>query len=163
ASKTPMRAGCFPPTCLSSACRLASNQGNRAGRNQMIALQTSPPAPPQPKTPDGVEPPAPRVSPTPATNGNAAHRAVNLASFPADPAAIGLLPRSIAERLKIVPLQRRGDQLMVAMTDTTNVHTIDEVQRISGCRIGAVAAGAVEIEMAIARLYNTPAEPARTE
>src|SRR5437588_7342178 len=78
----------------------------------------------------------------PAANGAAAP--LNLGTLVPDPAALAALPRALAERLRVVPLQRRGDVLAVAMADPNDVHTIDEVARVTRCRIAPVAAGAAE-------------------
>jgi type IV pilus assembly protein PilB len=109
-----------------------------------------PPPGPVPLTADG------------AATANGARRGRPLGAVPPEPGALAAVPRAVAERLRIVPLERRGDILLVAMADTTDVHTVDELARISGCRIAAQAASSGDIQLAIARLYGSagPAAPA---
>ena len=76
---------------------------------------------------------------TRSSNGNGAtgngHAAVDLATAAPDLQTLALVPRAVAERLRLVPVERRGDVLVVAMADPGDVHTIDDVARMAGCRI----------------------------
>src|SRR5206468_1305610 len=54
---------------------------------------------------------------------------VNLATVSPDVAALHLVPRVVAERFRLVPMERRGDSLTVAMVDPGDVITIDEIAR----------------------------------
>src|SRR5262245_65215803 len=77
---------------------------------------------------------------------NGARRACPLAA--PDPDALAAVPRPVAQRLQILPLERRGDLLAVAMTDPGDVHAIDELARHTGCRLTPAAAAPSEIHMA---------------
>src|SRR5262245_62659777 len=84
-------------------------------------------------------------------------RLLPLAAVVADQEALAAVPRAVAERLKVVPVARRVDALLVAMADTTDVHTIDELARLSRCRIAAQAAAPNDIQLAILRFYGSAA------
>src|SRR2546425_779111 len=79
---------------------------------------------------------------------------VNLATVSPDVAALHLVPRVVAERFRLVPLERRADSLTVAMVDTGDVITIDEIARLAGGRVIPVAASPTDIQAAISRLYT---------
>jgi type IV pilus assembly protein PilB len=97
--------------------------------------------------PAAQPPPAAPAAPT-------AAGAVNLATVRADPLALSLIPRVVADRYRLVPLERQGDVLTVAMTDPGDVYLIDELARLAGCRVVPVAANPSDIQSAISRLYT---------
>jgi type IV pilus assembly protein PilB len=79
---------------------------------------------------------------------------VSLTSVAPDPDALALVPRSLAERFRLVPVELRGNVLTIATTDTNDVLTLDEVARIAGVRVTPVLANPTEIQSAISRLYT---------
>ncbi|NND97052.1 MAG: Flp pilus assembly complex ATPase component TadA [Pirellulaceae bacterium] len=71
-----------------------------------------------------------------------------------DPAAIHLIPRELAERLKVLPLMRVRNVLTVAMADPQDLAAIDTLARVSGCRIRPVFTLATGIERLLPRCYE---------
>src|SRR5262245_37770848 len=67
-----------------------------------------------------------------------------LAEVVPDLQALTAIPRPVAERYRVVPLEHRGDCLVVAMVDAGDILTIDELARIAGCRVRPVAAHPVD-------------------
>ncbi|MBI3910525.1 MAG: hypothetical protein HY320_06260 [Armatimonadetes bacterium] len=51
------------------------------------------------------------------------------------PNVCALLPRAAAERSRVLPPEWRGDVLSAATIDEHDVYLIDEIQRLTGCRI----------------------------
>jgi Type II secretion system (T2SS), protein E, N-terminal domain len=59
------------------------------------------------------------------------------------PAALAKVPQEIAKKLRALPLALRdqGKTLVVAMAEPQNLSQVDELDKITGCRISAVIAG----------------------
>ncbi len=62
-----------------------------------------------------------------------------------DPKAVELLPREFLEAHIVLPLFKVHDVLTVAVNEPTNVFLIDEIERISGCRVRVVCSTAKDI------------------
>ncbi|MDI7268030.1 MAG: type IV-A pilus assembly ATPase PilB [Myxococcota bacterium] len=80
--------------------------------------------------------------------------AVNLASYEIDPEVIALIPKEVAQRHKVIPVQRAGSSLIVAMADPTNLHAIDDVKFLTAYNIEPVVASEAAIQAAIDRYYE---------
>jgi len=63
-----------------------------------------------------------------------------------DPNAIEILPRDFLEEHVVLPLFKVHDTLTVAVSEPTNVFLMDELERISGCKIQVVCATAKDIK-----------------
>lgn len=63
-----------------------------------------------------------------------------------DPKAVELLPREFLEEYIVLPLFKVYDSLTVAANEPTNVFLIDEIERISGCRVQIVCATTNDIK-----------------
>ena len=57
-----------------------------------------------------------------------------------DPKVLEILPRDFLEKHIILPLFRVYDVLTVAVSEPTNVFLIDEIERLSGCKVQIVCA-----------------------
>src|SRR5256712_11628692 len=66
-----------------------------------------------------------------------------------------LLPGGTARRYALLPIQRDGDSLTVAMADPVNVHAIDHVTFITGLRVLPVVAAQGAIREAIEKYYES--------
>lgn len=63
-----------------------------------------------------------------------------------DPKAVEILPREFLEEHVILPLFKVHDTLTVAVGEPTNVFLIDEIERISGCKVQVVCATTKDIK-----------------
>jgi len=66
-----------------------------------------------------------------------------------DPKAVEILPREFLEEHVILPLFKVHDTLTVAVSEPTNVFLIDEIERISGCKVQVVCATTKDIKATI--------------
>jgi type IV pilus assembly protein PilB len=71
-----------------------------------------------------------------------------------DPEAVRLIPRDQAERFLALPLMRVRGELTVAMADPDDLAAIDNLARLSGCRIRPVFTLASGIERLLPRCYE---------
>lgn len=63
-----------------------------------------------------------------------------------DAKVLDILPREFLEEHSILPLFKVGDKLTVAVSEPTNVFLIDEIERISGCKVQIVCATTKDIK-----------------
>jgi type IV pilus assembly protein PilB len=63
-----------------------------------------------------------------------------------DPKAVEILPRDFLEAHSVLPLFKVHDVLTTAISEPTNVYLIDEIERISGCRVQVVCSTAKDIK-----------------
>jgi len=66
-----------------------------------------------------------------------------------DPKAVEMLPREFLEEHVVLPLFKVHDVLTVAVSEPTNVFLIDEIGRISGCKVQVVCATTKDIKATI--------------
>ncbi|MBI3946571.1 MAG: Flp pilus assembly complex ATPase component TadA, partial [Armatimonadetes bacterium] len=89
---------------------------------------------------------------------------VDLAKNKVSEDAVRLVKRELAQRYNLVPVQRLGQRLYVAMRDPSNVLALDDLKLVTGLQVIAAMATAGDIEEAIAKYYasepETPAEGA---
>jgi type IV pilus assembly protein PilB len=63
-----------------------------------------------------------------------------------DPKAVEILPREFLEAHIVLPLFKVHDVLTVAVSEPTNVYLIDEIERVSGCRVQVVCSTTKDIK-----------------
>jgi type IV pilus assembly protein PilB len=84
--------------------------------------------------------------------------AINLAEFEIEQEIIGLVPKDVAHRHRVVPVNRAGSSLIVAMADPSNILAIDDLKFVSGYNIEVVVASEVAIAAAIQKYYDKQAQ-----
>jgi type IV pilus assembly protein PilB len=84
--------------------------------------------------------------------------AINLAEFDIEPDVIALVTKDVALRHKVVPVNRAGNSLIVAMADPSNILAIDDLKFVTGYNIEVVVAAEVGINQAITRYYEKSSE-----
>jgi general secretion pathway protein E/type IV pilus assembly protein PilB len=68
---------------------------------------------------------------------------------------LALVPRHVARRYKIVPVQKHDNTLTVAIGDPLDVDTVDSLRYILKMNVEPVVAAKAEIEAALSRYYGT--------
>jgi len=79
---------------------------------------------------------------------------INLAEFDVDPEVIKLIPKEVSEKHQVIPVNRAGSTLIVAMADPSNIFAIDDLKFLTGYNIETVVASEAAIAAAIERYYN---------
>ncbi|PZR11397.1 MAG: type IV-A pilus assembly ATPase PilB [Archangium gephyra] len=79
--------------------------------------------------------------------------AINLKEFDVEPDIIKLVPKEVAEKHLVVPVNRAGSALIVAMCDPANIYAVDDLKFLTGYNIEAVVASEPAIREAIERYY----------
>jgi type IV pilus assembly protein PilB len=80
---------------------------------------------------------------------------INLAEFEIDPDIIKLIPREVAEKHVVIPVNRAGSSLIVAMSDPSNIYAIDDLKFVTGYNIEVVVASEAAIKSAIDKLFDS--------
>ncbi len=80
--------------------------------------------------------------------------AINLSEFEIDADVIKLIPKEVAEKHQVVPVNRAGASLIVAMSDPSNIFAIDDIKFLTGYNIEVVVAAEAAIQTAIQKYYN---------
>ena len=71
-----------------------------------------------------------------------------------DPKVLVLLPEDKARQFDVIPLDKVGDVLSVVMANPLDIATIEEIEKISNCKVATFIATKTEIEEAINRCYS---------
>jgi len=79
---------------------------------------------------------------------------INLADFEIDPEVIELIPREVSERHQVIPVNRSGSSLIVAMADPSDLHAIDDLKFLTNFNIEVVVASEAAVADAIDTYYN---------
>src|SRR5689334_12493881 len=79
---------------------------------------------------------------------------INLAEFEISLDVIQLVPAELAKRHQLLPVNRAGATLIVAMSDPSNIYAIDDLKFRTGLNIEVVVASEVAIDEAITRYYE---------
>ena len=78
---------------------------------------------------------------------------VKLSNYIFNPQLASYIPEHIARRHNVVALEKKGDKLLVAMSDPTNIVAIDDIEMTSGLKVEPRIATAQEITRAITQVY----------
>jgi type IV pilus assembly protein PilB len=79
---------------------------------------------------------------------------IKLSKIEINPNVIKLIPSSISKKYFIIPINRVGPKLTLAMADPSNIVVIDEVKFMTGFNVEPVVASETEIVDAIKRYYG---------
>jgi type IV pilus assembly protein PilB len=79
---------------------------------------------------------------------------INLSDFEIDREVIDMIPREVAERHQVIPVNRTGSSLIVAMADPSDLHAIDDLKFLTNFNIEVVVASEAAVADAIEQYYN---------
>jgi type IV pilus assembly protein PilB len=79
--------------------------------------------------------------------------AISLKDFDIDEEVLKLVPRSTAEKHQVVPVNRAGASLIVAMSDPSNIFAIDDIKFLTGYNVEVVVASEQALKEAIEKYY----------
>ncbi|MDP1919667.1 MAG: type IV-A pilus assembly ATPase PilB [Myxococcales bacterium] len=79
--------------------------------------------------------------------------AINLKEFDVDPDIIKLVPKDVAEKHLVIPVNRAGSSLIVAMCDPSNIYAVDDLKFLTGYNIEPVVTSEPALREAIEKYY----------
>ncbi len=80
---------------------------------------------------------------------------INLADFEIDPEVLKVLPKEVVSRHQVVPINKTGNTLIIAMADPSNIFAIDDVKFVSKLNVEVVVASEQAIGEAIEKYYTS--------
>jgi type IV pilus assembly protein PilB len=81
---------------------------------------------------------------------------INLDEFDIDADVVKLVPKDVCTRHGLIPVSRAGSSLIVAMSDPSNLHAVDDIKFLTGYNVEPVVAPVTAIDKAIQRYYAVP-------
>jgi type IV pilus assembly protein PilB len=82
---------------------------------------------------------------------------INLAEFEIDQNVITLVSSDVAQKYQLVPINRAGSTLIVAMADPSNIFAIDDIKFMTGYNVEVVVATEASIKATIDKYYDQSA------
>jgi len=77
-----------------------------------------------------------------------------LANYEIAPDVVATVPRSLCKQHCLVPIDKIGRSLTLAMANPLNVQALEDVEKVTGCSVQAFVSTATEIDSAINRYYE---------
>ena len=82
---------------------------------------------------------------------------INLTDFEIDASVLKLVPEDVATKHQIIPINRAGSTLIVAMADPSNIFAVDDIKFLTGYNVEVVVASEAAIRGAIDKYYDQSA------
>jgi type IV pilus assembly protein PilB len=80
---------------------------------------------------------------------------INLRHFTVDESVIKLIPSEVAQKYLVLPVNRTGATLTIALADPTNVFAMDDIKFMTGYNVEPVVASELAIREAIEEYYGS--------
>ncbi len=80
---------------------------------------------------------------------------INLGEIELDPDVLKLIPKEVVSRHQVIPVNRSGNTLIVAMADPSNIFAVDDIKFITKFNIEVVVSSEQAIADAIEKYYST--------
>ena len=81
---------------------------------------------------------------------------IDLDSFEIDANVIKIVPAEVARKYVVLPVNKTGATLTIAMGDPTNVFAMDDIKFMTGYNVEPVVASEASLRKAIEKHYGTP-------
>jgi type IV pilus assembly protein PilB len=82
---------------------------------------------------------------------------INLAELEVDHSVIKIIPADVAQKYQIIPVNRAGSTLIVAMSDPSNIFAVDDIKFMTGYNVEVVVASEAALKSAIDKFYDQSA------
>ena len=79
---------------------------------------------------------------------------INLSHFEIDPNVLKLVAPEVARKYNILPVNKTGATITIAMADPTNVFAMDDIKFMTGYNVEPVVASEIALQLAIDRHYG---------
>jgi len=79
---------------------------------------------------------------------------INLNHFEIDPNVLKLVPADVARKYNVLPVNKTGATLTIAMSDPTNVFAMDDIKFMTGYNVEPVVASEMALQTAIDNAYG---------
>ena len=79
---------------------------------------------------------------------------LTLKNYDVSPEITGIIPSKLARQYLLVPIDKIGSNLTLAMSNPLNMQAISDVELLSGCSVQAFVSTSSDIKMAIDKYYK---------
>ncbi|MGE5197821.1 MAG: hypothetical protein ACM3IL_04880 [Deltaproteobacteria bacterium] len=77
-----------------------------------------------------------------------------LGNYEINPEVTGIVPGRVARQYMLIPIDKIGNNLTIAMSNPLNVQAIEDIELISGCTVQTFVSTSSDIKMAISKYYK---------
>ncbi|MDD5653037.1 MAG: hypothetical protein PHT31_02600 [Candidatus Omnitrophica bacterium] len=77
-----------------------------------------------------------------------------LANYEINPEVIGLIPGRVAKQFLLIPIDKIGNNLTIAMSNPLNVQAIEDVEMTTGCTVQTFVSTSSDVKRAIQKYYK---------
>lgn len=77
-----------------------------------------------------------------------------LANYEINPEAVGLVPENVARQYCLIPIDKIGDTLTIAIANPLNMQAIEDIEYITKCSIQIFVSTMSDVNNAIKRCYK---------
>lgn len=77
-----------------------------------------------------------------------------LSNYDINPEIISVIPARVVRQYLLVPIDRIGNNLTLAMSNPLNIQAIEDVELLSGCSVQTFVSTASDIKKAIEKYYK---------
>ncbi|MFH0762414.1 MAG: hypothetical protein V1925_00810 [Candidatus Omnitrophota bacterium] len=77
-----------------------------------------------------------------------------LSNYDIDQQVVNLIPGRVARQYLLIPIDKIGNNLTIAMSNPLNVHAIEDVELLSVCSVQAFVSTTSDIKRAIEKYYK---------
>lgn len=77
-----------------------------------------------------------------------------LGNYEINPEVISIVPARVARQYVLIPIDKIGNNLTLAMSNPLNVQAVEDVELISGCNVQTFVSTSSDVKNAIAKYYK---------
>jgi len=78
-----------------------------------------------------------------------------LSNYEIDQEVIGAVPENVCKQFCLIPIDKIGKSLTLAMADPLNVQAIEDVELITGCAVQTFVSTSTDIKATITKYYKS--------
>lgn len=78
----------------------------------------------------------------------------SLKELQVSPETLGVLPRELIYAMRVLPIRREGDTLVVAICEASRENAVEEIRKLTGLKVKTISVDDYEIDEAIDRFFN---------
>ena len=77
-----------------------------------------------------------------------------LSNYEVDSQIINIIPGRVARQYLLIPIDKIGENLTIAMSNPLNIHAIEDVELLSNCNVLVFVSTSSDIKKAITKYYK---------
>ncbi|MCK9604366.1 MAG: hypothetical protein M0R66_08420 [Candidatus Omnitrophica bacterium] len=77
-----------------------------------------------------------------------------LSNYEINPEIINIVPARVARQFMLVPIDKIGNNLTLAMSNPLNIQAVEDIELLSGCNVQTFVSTSSDIKRAIAKYYK---------